>query len=148
MIREFVREWENGARDRIRSRLEKAHPEDYKALVQIVVEELSGVAIEYSQMNAKRIYLIDDGHYQGTLVYIIAEQHSQPSTYWYVRISYGSCSGCDTLKRIKGNDDLPDDPPTKEQVDRYVTLALHIVQQLKMMDGEAVGAMDGGEIVW
>ena len=31
---------------------------------------------------------------------MIPEEGYQPSDYWYVRVSYGSCCGCDTLQSI------------------------------------------------
>ena len=63
-------------------------------------------------------------------MFVIAARGYQPSDYWYVKISYGSCSGCDTLEAIRA---YSDDPPTPEQIDDYLTLALHIVQGLKKM---------------
>lgn len=91
-----------------------------------------------------RINEIDDGNYQGTLVYVIGETGYQPSRYWYVRVSYGSCSGCDTLARINGwgywgDDDAPRQSEEKAaRVAGYMTLALHIIQGLREMEGELV----------
>ena len=64
---------------------------------------------------------------------MIAAGGYQPWEYWYVKVGYGSCSGCDTLEGIR---DYPDEPPTKEQIDAYMTLALHIVQGFKSMQTE------------
>ena len=72
-----------------------------------------------------------DGSYSGTLVYVIGEGGYEPSDYWYVKISYGSCSGCDTLQRIL--DDLWDEEAKEQQTQDYMTLALHVVQGLKKM---------------
>lgn len=104
----------------------KAHPEDYKSLVAAVVTIIS--SDDYGDLDFERVHQIDDGDYQGTLLFVIAAKGYQPSNYWAVKVSYGSCSGCDTLQDIR---DYSDDPPTKEQVDKYMTLALHIVQELK-----------------
>jgi len=40
------------------------------------------------------------------------------------------CSGCDTLEGIRGYED---GTPTDEQANEYLTLALHIVQRLKVI---------------
>lgn len=109
----------------LRKKFAAAHPEDYAAVVKAVVEVVS------DDLDPERVHAIDDGHYQGTLVFVIAEAGYQPSRYWYVMVAYGSCSGCDTLEGIRKYDD---DPPTEKQIDLYMTLALHVVQGLKEMD--------------
>ena len=110
-----------------------AHPENYKAIVRLVVEIIRGD--EYESPDPERIHQIDDGDYQGTLVFVIGCGGYQPSDYWYVKVGYGSCSGCDTLESLKN---YCDDPPTPEQVDGYYTLALHIAQGLKKMGDSEV----------
>jgi hypothetical protein len=68
-----------------------------------------------------RIHQIDDGDYQGTYVFVVAAQGYQPSTYWATKVSYGSCSGCDTIQAIWDGEGEED----------YYTLALHMVQGLQ-----------------
>jgi len=77
------------------------------------------------------------------LVYVIAESGYQPNTYWYVKVSYGSCSGCDTLEAIMcgnwGHETKEEEDEWKEQaIDKLMTLALHIVQGLKKMGDDDV----------
>lgn len=114
----------------IRGKFAAAHPDSYTNIVRIVVESLGDID-EYDPPDPSRIHVIDDGDYQGTLVYVIAGTGYQPSKYWYVKVSYGSCSGCDTLESIK---DSRDDPPTEQQIADYMSLALHIAQGIKEMD--------------
>jgi len=92
-------------------------PTEYKDVVRAVTKVLSDV--DYG-LDPERIHEIDDGDYQGVLVYVIGEPGYCPSNYWYVRIDYGSCAACDTLLAAEGVDD-------------YMTLALHVVQGLKSM---------------
>lgn len=82
----------------------------------------------YGTPNPECIHEIDDGEYQGTLLFVIPADGYQPYDYWYVKVNYGSCSGCDTLMAILEGDygDTID-----EKVDSLFTLALHIVQGLK-----------------
>lgn len=106
--------------------LAKKHPNDYKELVIEVVKAIS--SNDYDDLDAERIHEINDGNYQGTLLYVIATTGYRPDKYWTMKVSYGSCSGCDTLQNIH---EYSDDPPTKDQIEAYMTLALHIVQGLK-----------------
>lgn len=122
MIKKFVKAWEE-KKHLVRAVFEAAHPGSYLEVVRAVVEIMP-------EMDAERIHAIDDGHYQGTLIFVIPEEGYQPSSYWFVKVDYGSCSGCDTLERIRN---YCDEKPTPEQVDDYMTLALHIVQRLKSM---------------
>lgn len=137
MIIQFVEAFES-RRDAIRARLSEKHPENYAEIVKAVVSEI-GNALRAKDQHAtapdpERVHKIDDGRCQGTLVFVIAETGYQPSSYWYVRVGYGSCSGCDTLEHIRG---YTDEAPTEQQVSDYMTLALHIVQGLSAMGDEA-----------
>ena len=72
-----------------------------------------------------RITIINDGDYQGTLVFVIGAQGYQPSNYWLTRAYYGSCSACDTLQGIL------DEQDSDARAQQLMTLALHMVQRLK-----------------
>lgn len=126
MIKEFVDAFE-AAKPSLEACLKTKHPENYKDLVVMVVKTLSEIGTYYYP-DSTRVHEIDDGKYQGTLVYVIAAEGYQPNKYWFVKVSYGSCSGCDTLQAISG---YSSEPPTDEQVKDYMSLMLHIVQGLK-----------------
>lgn len=106
------------------------HPENYKAIVRAVIDAITEDRYGSFAPDPDRIHEIDDGDYQGTLVYVIAEKRYQPSTYYYTKVYYGSCSGCDTLEAIRSYQNTP---PSDEQVKDYMMLALHIVEGLKVM---------------
>lgn len=127
MIKEFVEAWERNKHE-LEERFRQKPPENYEDIVQGVVEILNPKR-EYGSPDPTRITVIDHGDYQGTLIFVIAETGYQPSRYWYVTVGYGSCSGCDTLQAIQ-------DAPISKQVPQYMTLALHIVQGLKLMREE------------
>lgn len=133
MIQEFVKQWEL-RKSEIEAIFTENHPENYRAIVAAVVGIL-GEPDKYSKPDPERIHEIDDGDYQGTLIYVIAETGYQPIDYWYVKVGYGSCSGCDTLEAIRG---YTDEKPTEDQVKDYMTLALHIIQGIKKMGEEVV----------
>jgi hypothetical protein len=135
MIKRFVSDWEKNKED-VRIALAAAHPEGYKEIVKLVITAISK-DYDYDYPDPERIHVIDDGDYQGTLLFVIGGQGYQPNDYYFVKVYYGSCSGCDTLQGIHG---YSDDPPTEVQVKDYMTLALHIFQNLTSMqeDNESV----------
>jgi hypothetical protein len=122
MITKFIERFMNN-KPTLEAVFSEKHPDNYLDIVKAVVTVLE-------EPDPTRIHELDDGDYQGTLVYVIAEKRYQPSKYWYVMVDYGSCSGCDTLQAIQ---DSNYGKPTDEQVVDYMTLALHIVQGMKEM---------------
>lgn len=134
MIEAFTKAWFANLHT-MREKFTAKHPDDYKDVVKAVVEMLADASDDYDKPDPERIHEIDDGHYQGTLVYVIGASGYQPSRYWYVKVSYGSCSVCDTLQAISG---YSSEPPNDTQVSEYMTLALHIVQGLREMSESEV----------
>jgi hypothetical protein len=131
MIQDFVNRFE-AKRDELEATFRGKHPDAYVDVVKAVVTALH--SDKYGSIDPERIHQIDDGDYQGTLLFVIAASGYQPSDYWYVKVGYGSCSGCDTLQAISK---YSSKPPTDEQVRDYMTLALHVVQGLRKMDDDA-----------
>jgi hypothetical protein len=140
MITKFV-EIFDANREKLHSIFREKHPDNYqvivKTVIQMVHEELVKEEKAYADdaPDPERIVQIDHGDYQGTMLYVIGAIGYQPCNYWFVKVGYGSCSGCDTLQAIS---DYSEEPPTEEQANEYLTLALHIVQGLRPMqdDGE------------
>ena len=115
-----------------KSVLPRKHPESYAELVKWTIEAIRDPD-EYNEPDPERIHVIDDGDYQGTLLFVIGATGYQPDQYWCVKVNYGSCSGCDTLQSIR--DDYSNfeerESVTDEQAHEYWMLALHLVQGLK-----------------
>ena len=138
MIEQFVSIFMEN-KGELREQLSRKHPDDYKELVTTVVSMIRDHMDDYGAApDPSRIHEIDDGDYQGTLVYVIASSGYQPDEYWYVKVGYGSCSGCDTLENIlSGNwgheNEAEAQAWKKNAIDQLMTLALHIVQGLKKM---------------
>ena len=126
MIIKFIELYQSN-KDLLQKAFKNKHPESYEEIVKLVIEAINPDN-DYNLPDKDRIVEIDQGDYQGTLVYIIPEVGYQPLTYWAVLVGYGSCSGCDTLQAIR---DYSDDKPSDEQIKDYMMLALHIVQGLK-----------------
>jgi len=128
VIDRFVTRFMN-AEGLVREKLRTSPPHEYKDLVKLVVETVRDED-EYDSPDPGRIHEINDGDYQGTLVYVIGANGYQPSTYWAVTVGYGSCSGCDTLQSILDYR-VDDDPLNDEEVNKLWTLAFHVVQRLR-----------------
>ena len=133
MIQKFIDRY-MGRKGELKALFASKHPEDYKSIVQAVVKVLHDESDDECP-DPERVHEIDDGDYQGTLVYIIGATGYQPSTYWAVMVNYGSCSGCDTLESIRH---YSNETPTDDQVNDYMTLALHIAQGIKPIGVEPV----------
>lgn len=136
MIKEFVERFDAN-RANLREKFKSYYKTDgysrweigYKDIVREVIDVIKGEG--YEKPDPERIHEIDDGDYQGTLLYVIAADNYQPDIYWYVKVGYGSCSGCDTLLYITECEEN-----IEQVLDDLMTLALHIVQGLHKMDGE------------
>jgi hypothetical protein len=137
MITELIKQWEENKHkleEYFRTTKQNEYS-SYKTIVKKVFEICLPKATDCDNWNLDRMTVIDDGHYQGTQIFIIPTDTYQPSVDDYVMTNtyYGSCSGCDTLQTISSYDD---DLPTNVQVEQYMTLALHLMQKLKRLGTE------------
>lgn len=136
MIKEFIEKW-----DKYKNELEeyfKTNKQLEYSSYELIVKALFDIIInkdEEDKFNTENITVIDDGDYQGTRIFILHKDWYQPSVedYVYTNTYYGSCSGCDTLLAIYGDDE---DLPNEEQIKEYMTLALHLLQKCKYMIDE------------
>ena len=133
MIKKFIDRY-NENKNKLEERYRKERPGSYENIVKWTIETITNEDDYSGAPDPERIHSIDDGDYQGTLVFVIAEKGYQPHEYWYVRVWYGSCSGCDTLQALEGWED----EITDEEVKGYMTLSLHVLQGLKAMSDEVV----------
>ncbi len=144
---DFVkRQWEKNA-----PLLEKAISSDtdheswyYKDLVELVVRYILNDGISAPQdkwsdavcdWNDKAVTEIDDGDYQGTLLFLIPRWGFQllPEHYLCTYVVYGSCSICDTLQHIQWGEEAgiwENQLPTWQQVKDYMTLCRHLACQM------------------
>jgi hypothetical protein len=134
MIQPFVDKFIAGQED-IKKDLKLNPPDNYDDLVERVIKVINPDTTEYSMdelPDPERIHIIDDGNYQGTRLYIIGITGYQPSTYWSIYVSYGSCSGCDSFQAIQNYEDTVSD----QQADDYYLMMLHMVQSMKEISDE------------
>jgi hypothetical protein len=135
MIKDFVKAWDANKKrlsEHIASS-EQSNYSDYVSIVKMLFEQVINpylVANDMTPYNVDNLHEIDDGDYQGTLLYLIPKKTYQPSYYEYVAtyVYYGSCSCCDTLQGIQC---YGGGLPNQDQVKEYVDLCLDILQQCK-----------------
>lgn len=141
MVKEFVERWDKN-KDKLEEHI-KTHImgeyDDYGDLVKLLFDIVINPPINTynnAQFDTKNIEELDDGDYQGTLVFILHKDLYQPSVgdYVYTSVGYGSCCGCDTLQAIHMYD--RDKLPSEEQVKDYMLLCLHLLQNCHYMGGE------------
>ena len=101
---------------------------DYTYLVELVVKYIlnPSIKIDWEKFDADKITVIDNGDYQGTLLFMIPRNTYQPgaSDYLLTYSYYGSCSGCDTLMAIQNWEDVV---PTESQIKDYMALCKDLV---------------------
>lgn len=128
MIEEVVELWEE-RKELLKKFFEKEVTEDYHItyieLVKLILKILKEKEIFNPDLD--RVIEIDHGNYQGTLLYIIAEEGCMPTKYWCTSVAYGSCSGCDTLAHLLGCD-------PEFMVDDLMILCLHLVQNIHVIN--------------
>lgn len=137
MIPELVKRWDK-KKEELRAQYTQVPPGGYDSIVKDVVKFVTSED-DYDDCNLdpERITVIDHGHYQGDRLYVIAAKGYQPSEYWFCNVSYGSCSGCDSFEAIRDYDGYNEDGTLKPNiVEQYMTLALHILQGIKLLGGE------------
>jgi hypothetical protein len=137
MVKEFVQQWDE-RKHLLEKWLKENQPSEYediyRKLFELVITKPNGYADDW---NWERFRVIDDGDWQGNLIFILCNDSYQPNLrdYIFTEVDYGSCSGCDTFEHIR---DLAwgEDKNTDEQVNQYMTLALHMVQETKTFKSE------------
>lgn len=108
----------------------------YLDLVKLVVEQILNDGAEDRKFypyewDKSRITQIDDGSYQGTLLFLIPSDAYQPTEcdYLMTYVGYGSCSGCDTLLAIQECSSEPT-PLLECQVKYFMALCKDIVSNM------------------
>lgn len=100
----------------------------YADLVKFAFEKIynTGMTNYGKKLDVDRITEIDNGDYQGTLLFVIPFKcyHPGEDDYLMTYIGYGSCSVCDTLQSIQ---DFSEDTLTGEQVKDFMNLCKDIL---------------------
>ena len=100
----------------------------YEYLVKLIVEYILNPSTgeEDWEFDSDAITVIDNGDYQGTMLFVIPRKRYQPNASEHILTfsEYGSCDCCDTLMSIQ---DYRKDLPTENQVKEYMALCKDLV---------------------
>lgn len=107
----------------------------YDYIARLVIRYILNDGERNKDWDEDKITTIDNGEYQGTLLYLIPTMGYQPceSEYLMTWIGYGSCSVCDTLQSIQSDslfNDEDDKLPNANQVKDYMTLCKDLIQHM------------------
>ena len=134
MIKYCLDKW-NKNRERLEEVLSKdtkLNNCEYEYLVKLVVDHiLNDEDCGYGEKwDSSEITVVDNGNYQGTQLFIIPAKTYQPSEYEYLMtyVSYGSCSGCDTLLGIQDWSDK--EPPADTQLKDSMVLCKDLITNM------------------
>ncbi len=104
---------------------------DYEDIIKLIIDNILNPGSQPIGWHrwSNDIHEINDGNYQGTLIYLIHRLCYQPSAYDYLitYVDYGSCSGCDALQGIQSDDFFEGRDPVND----YMSLCKDIVTNLK-----------------
>lgn len=126
MIKFAIQQW-----DKNKSELEKYYKSletfndlEYKDIVANLVRFV--YVDDYYEYDSEEITEIDNGDYEGTVLWMIPRKTYQPDAedYLLTYTGYGSCSGCDTLLSIQESWTTN----REEQINDLMELSLHLVQ--------------------
>lgn len=134
MLKILYEKWEKN-REALKSaisRIPDVSELEYKDLVKLTFSAIyndgddTDIPYGYKSLGLDHITMIDNGDYQGTLLFLIPFKTYQPSESEYLMtyVGYGSCSGCDTLLSIV---DYQYGPATERQVSDLLALCKDIV---------------------
>lgn len=131
MLKYCYEKWDKN-KDRLEEALRKTDISrvEYRDLLVLTVDNiLNEPESTYPQWESKRITQIDDGDYQGTLLFLIPEDTYQPSEYEYLMtyIGYGSCSCCDTLQSIQPDSD---EETTDDDIAEFMALCKDFITNM------------------
>lgn len=132
MLKIIAEKW--GARQNLlREKLAQINIDNlnYLNLVKTTFSTIYNNEEDYSLLNIdiEKITEIDNGDYQGTLLYILPFSNYQPcaTDYFMTYVGYGSCSCCDTLLYIKSLGDWEQEFPNEAQINDLMKLCEHIL---------------------
>lgn len=146
MTKYVVNRWQNHADD-LKSALENEDllNVNYEDLVKLVVGHILNKDLEEweYEFDEENITVIDDGDYQGDLLFVVHRDKYQPGANDYIITfaGYGSCSGCDALLRAQ-------DKRNTKIIDDVMLICKDIACNIKMPYKDHFDNDEFDEVVW
>ena len=147
MIQDFAKAWDANKRY-LQTYFEThrmAEYNEYKDLVRLLFECVINPYFRDRRediYNVKELQVIGDEDCGGTAVFIMPTSHygewngeysDAHDDYVITHNKYGTCAGCDTLMGIQH---YQEGIPSDEQVEKHMTLCLHLLQRCKKIGDE------------
>lgn len=135
MIKYALKKWSEN-KDVLRNAIQQTEKDkrgawNYNDIVKLACRYIfnENTADKDPKINIDGITMIDNGDYQGTLLFMMPFDTYQPAEYEYLMtyVGYGSCSGCDTLQRIQLDEMYYDVESDDDLIDSYMALCKDIV---------------------
>ena len=135
MIKYALKKWDKN-KDALRNAIQQTEKDkrsvwNYNDIVKLVCRYIfnENTTDNEPKINIGGITMIDNGCYQGTLLFMMPFDTYQPAEYEYLMtyVGYGSCSGCDTLQRIQLDEMYYNVESDDDLIDSYMTLCKDIV---------------------
>lgn len=137
MIKDFVNLWyknKNCLKKVIEDKVENKYIFGYRDLLAMILKYVINDKDYEYDFSTENIKVIDDGDYEGTLIYVFHKKIYCPNEYdyYFTCTYYGSCSFCDTMMAI--NDIISSDKGKKDIAVRdLMTEALHLIQNMRKL---------------
>jgi len=132
MLREYTDRYVEN-KENIIKKIEKDKPCSYEGILTIAIEFIAND--EYNELKKdNKIHTIDDGDYQGTLLFIMPANTYQPYKYFWTMVAYGSCSGCDTIQRTLDDYGYGEERDWNKVAEEFYILGLHMIQNMKILE--------------
>lgn len=119
MIKYALKKWDEN-NEVLRKKIDESNINHftYEDLVDMTFDIIFNTNVDdnHYALDVDNITMIDNGDYQGTLLFMIPFDTYQPGPcqYFMTYVAYGSCSGCDTLQHIQNIDDIEHEKRVKE----------------------------------
>lgn len=135
MIKYALKKW-NENEDVLRNTIQQTEKDkrsswNYNDIVKLVCRYIfnENVTDKDPKINIEGITMVDNGGYQGTLLFMMPFDTYQPMEYEYLMtyVGYGSCSGCDTLQRIQLDEMYYNVESDDDLIDSYMALCKDLV---------------------
>ena len=135
MIKYALKKW-NENKDVLRNAIQQTEKDkrsvwNYNDIVKLVCRYIfnENATDKDPKINIGGITMIDNGCYQGTLLFMMPFDTYQPAEYEYLMtyVGYGSCSGCDTLQRIQLDEMYYNVNSNDDLIDSYMALCKDLV---------------------
>jgi len=136
MIDRFVKEFYN-KRQLLLDKFGEDHPENYEAIFETLIEVLFGDKSDdgcYDEWP----YNFQVLNYGDNLLFIATSRNIKPNRYWVCSVDYGTCTVCDSFKSVRCKTLSTSYEPTEEQANGYLTMALHMLQNLVEIKKESL----------